>query len=195
MAEARRVLESRTDPDAVSIDVLGNHHSVERRVFVTDDMTGFYWDHLRTVVRVETRSTKHGVVTTDNRYYVCSLASTALSAQQWLLLVRRRWAVENEAHHTLDVAFREDDRPWIVADPVGALNVLILRRIALSVLTLFRSRHLRSDESRAMAWRHLMNTVRLVLLQLTEAEATPTRRRSRSPPNPLADPLHAAHAL
>ena len=70
-------------------------------------------------------------------------------------MVRYHWAVET-THQILDVAFEEDDRPWIRNDPNGALAVLILRRVAYTLLTLYRSVSLRSDDNRAMPWKRLM---------------------------------------
>jgi hypothetical protein len=77
-----------------------------------------------------------------------------------LNVVRSHWGVENQNHHTLDTAFAEDDRPWIEADEDGLLAVLILRRIAYTMLALFRSVTLRSEESHAMRWKALLARVR-----------------------------------
>ena len=67
-------------------------------------------------------------------------------------------------HHTLDTAFAEDDRPWIEADANGMLAVLLLRRIAYTMLALFRSVSLRSDENRAIRWKLLLAWVRDALV-------------------------------
>ena len=87
-----------------------------------------------------------------------------LTTAQWLLLVRSHWGVENQNHHTLDTAFAEDKRPWIEADGNGMLAVLLLRRIAYTLLALFRSVTLRSDESRATRWKDLLAWVRDALI-------------------------------
>ena len=60
------------------------------------------------------------------------------------------------SHQILDGAFAEDDHPWITSNPRGALVVVMLRRIAYTVLTLFRSVTQRSDERRHMPWKGLM---------------------------------------
>jgi hypothetical protein len=70
-------------------------------------------------------------------------------------------------HHTLDTAFAEDDRPWIEADPHGMLAVLLLRRIAYTLLALFRAAS-RIDDGRAIRWRVLLTWVRDVLVAATE---------------------------
>lgn len=179
MTEAERILTPRDTPDAMSIDTLANNHTVTRCLYITSEMSGFFWSHLKTVIRIESRIEQNGTLSTESRYFVSSLPLEALSPKQWLLVIRNRWAVENQAHHTLDAVFREDEHPIIEQHPVGALNVLLLRRITLSVLTLFRSMHLRSEESRSTPWRTLLRWVELTLLQLTSAEAALPRRRSR----------------
>jgi hypothetical protein len=112
---------------------------------------------------------QHGaVVERDDRMYVSSLDPQRLTTAQWLLLVRCHWGVENQNHHTLDTAFAEDDRPWIEADPQGILAVLLLRRVAYTLLALYRAVTLRSDEHRATPWKALLQSVRDVLVAAAE---------------------------
>jgi hypothetical protein len=81
-------------------------------------MSGFEgWSHLRTVLLVESetfdaagRRTAH-----EHRYYLSSLPLGAPFAAA-LALVRLHWGVET-AHQILDVAFAEDDHPWIESVP------------------------------------------------------------------------------
>ncbi len=111
------------------------------------------------------------------RLYVTSILEKKLTPQQWLKLVRSHWGVET-THQVLDTAFSEDDRPWIVASGQGLFNVLVLRRIAYTLLTLFRSVTQRSDEKRTMRWSHLLSWVRATLLAATEATLEALRDRS-----------------
>lgn len=71
----------------------------------------------------------------DERMFVSSYDPRRLSPAQWLLFVGSHWGAESN-HHTLDTAFAEDDRCWIEADPHGMLAVLLLRRIAYTLLAL-----------------------------------------------------------
>jgi hypothetical protein len=99
---------------------------------------------------VETEIVKHGkLVSRDDRYLVSSLPDCRLSQEHWLSVVRRRWGVET-AHQSLHTAFAEDDHPWIEAHPRGALVVAMLRRIAYTLLFLFRSVTQRSDQRRSV---------------------------------------------
>ncbi|HSM91711.1 MAG TPA: ISAs1 family transposase, partial [Anaeromyxobacteraceae bacterium] len=86
------------------------------------------------------------------------------------------WGVESN-HHTLDTAFDEDDRPWIEADANGMLAVLLLRRIAYTLLALYRAVTLRSDGHRAMRWKTLLQKVRDVLIAATEDQLAGLRLR------------------
>jgi len=123
------------------------------------------WPHAKSFLSVEYVKVKQGIVVErDDRMYVSSLDPKRLTTAQWLLLVRSHWGVENQNHHTLDTAFAEDDRPWIKADANGMLAVLLLRRIAYTMLALFRSVTLRSDASRAMRWKALLAWVRDALV-------------------------------
>lgn len=123
------------------------------------------WLHAKAFLSVEYVKVKHGVVVEqDERMYVTSLDPKRLSPAEWLRLVRCHWGVENNNHHTLDTAFAEDDRPWIEADANGMLAVLVLRRIAYTILALFRSVTLRSEDARATRWRALLAWVQDTLV-------------------------------
>jgi hypothetical protein len=123
------------------------------------------WPHAKAFLLVEYLKVQYGtVVERYDRMYVSSLDPKRLTTPEWMLLVRCHWGVENQNHHTLDTAFAEDDRPWIEADANGMLAVLLLRRIAYTLLALFRSTTLRSSESRAIRWKALLAWVRDALV-------------------------------
>jgi hypothetical protein len=136
------------------------------------------WQHAKAFLSVEYVKVQRGVVIErDERMFVASLDPSRLTSAQWLLLVRSHWGVENNNHHTLDTAFAEDDRPWIEADPHGMLAVLLLRRIAYTVLALYRAVTLRSDEGRATRWKALLQSVRDVLIAATDDQLAGLRLR------------------
>ena len=122
------------------------------------------WTHAKAFLSVESVTLHEGVVVeNETRLFVSSCAPERLTPKQWLKTVRAHWGVENQNHHTLDTAFAEDDRPWIEADEHGMLAVLILRRIAYTLLALFRET-MRSDEDRGMRWKALLARVRDALV-------------------------------
>lgn len=133
------------------------------------------WRHARTILRIESVKRRAGVVAeSDARFFVSSRAPDLLTPEQWLYLVRAHWGVENNNHHTLDTAFAEDDRPWIEADPHGMIAVLLLRRIAYTLLALFRAAS-RTDERRAIRWRALLVWVRDALVAAMKDQLTGLR--------------------
>jgi hypothetical protein len=182
--EARRWLGSRSAEIADAITQDHDHgNTVIRRIYIgpaTAAPEG--WDHLRSVLRIETETldASGNQVRIENRYVISSLAADRLTPKQWMLLVRRHWGVET-THQALDVAFQEDDHPWIEQNPRGMLVVAILRRIAYTLLALFRGVTQRSDERRATPWKHLLRAIHMALLLTTDGQLAGLRLRASSP--------------
>jgi len=186
MGEALRVLgdERLGKPMAEAVDVV-NGKVLTRKLWLTGRLEGMHeWDHLRTVIRVDvdlldktTGEIKHGT-----HWYVSSLAPERMTAAQWMDLLRRRWGVEDSCHWTFDVAFKEDDHPWIT-EPVGMLVVMMLRRIAYNLLAFYRNHTLRAEGKRAMPWRVLMESLEHAVHKVTRAliENLRPRRPLREP--------------
>ena len=161
---------------AQTVDVLDNQTTVTRTLkLITVDPSWSYdqskgpeesvWRHAKTFLAVESVTRRSGIVTeNETRFFVSSRASDRLSTKQWLKIVRAHWAVENQNHNVLDTAFAEDNRPWIEADEYGMLAVLLLRRIARTLLALFRERTLRTDDHRSLRWKSLLTWVRDALV-------------------------------
>jgi len=92
------------------------------------------WAGLRSVALVQAERTMGAVKTTEQRYYLSSLAADAARLNR---IVRTHWQIENQLHWVLDTAFGEDQ--CRVRMGVGAQNLALLRRIALSLLKQDRS--------------------------------------------------------
>ena len=186
LREAERLLGAlpATAMVASTEDIVGGN-IVTRRAFLTGEMAGFDgWTHLDTVIRIEseTRTRKGERLTYENRYYLASLKRARLSDAQWLRLIRLHWGVENTCHHTLDTAFAEDDHPWIESNPQGALATMLLRRVALTLLSLFRSVTQRSDERRGTPWADLMRGLYNALIGATAEQLRNLRARTTAVP-------------
>ena len=80
-----------------------------------------------------TRNTivKNGVVTTDTRFFISSLP---LDVNKIARAIRGHWMVESHHWH-LDVTFKEDAN--YTAEKQAAVNLNILKKLALSVLKLY----------------------------------------------------------
>jgi len=185
---AEQLLDS-TEVAAQTVDVLDSHVAVTRRLtMLTVHQNWAYgggkssaesvWQHARTFLRVESVLTRDGVnQRREARLFVSSLEEKALTPAQWLKVVRSHWGVEIN-HHTLDTAFAEDDRPWIIADGNGMLVTLLLRRIAYTLLALFRNVSLRGERKGEIRWGDLMRWVFSTLVAATDGHLLAIRPRA-----------------
>ena len=184
-AEAVRWLGAREAQEAVATsEDLDHGKLVVRRLYVGGAVAAPEgWEHLRAVIRVEVETLDESCarLTCENRYFVSSLPRSRLTDEQWLLLVRRHWGVET-AHQILDTAFAEDDHPWIEQNPRATVVVMVLRRIAYTLLTLWRSVTLRSDENRTRPWRNIMRDILLCLVTTTTEQLRSQHRMLPPPP-------------
>jgi len=188
--EARRLLHQLPVSAAVHFteDVTGT--GTERRyLFVTEELAGYYgWDHLQTVVRVHSvKRDRAGKLIPQkahqqDRYYLCSLLRGRLNAEQWLYLVRQHWGVENGTHNLLDKFLEEDQHPFIESDPKGMLNVMLLRRMALNALALFRGVTQRDEVKRLTPWRDVIRWVYNTLIAATDRHLEGLRSREALTP-------------
>jgi predicted transposase YbfD/YdcC len=85
---------------------------------------------------VERERTVDGHTSRETRYYLSSLAG---DVGAFATVVRGHWGIENTQHWVLDMAFREDESRVRVGH--AAENLAILRRIALNLIRLDRSRN------------------------------------------------------
>jgi predicted transposase YbfD/YdcC len=105
------------------------------------------WKDLTTVVQYRTFRKQKGkeMVQTD-RYYI---SIGGFSADEFLKYIRRDWSIENQLHWMLDIVFREDE--CRVRTGNGALNLNILRKMALH-----RLKKMRVEKKRVSAKRRMM---------------------------------------
>lgn len=167
-------------------ETLSNTTTFIRSLYVATAPKGYKgWEHIRSIFRVHSQAVENGVVISEeNRYLVSSKEPQSATPLQWLNLIRARWGVENNLHWTLDAIFKEDDRPWILASPRGALTIAILRRAAYSLLALFRSVTLRSDEARSIPWRELLTWVYDTLIAAADDILEGLRHHEPHKPSP-----------
>jgi hypothetical protein len=153
--------------DAVNVEGTGRAQ-VTRRIFLAAcPATADGWEHLRTLIRIDTDTfDRLGHPNTETFYYISSLAIDRMTPEQWLTVIRRHWAVET-VHQILDGAFAEDDRPWVLENPRLTVVVMILRRIGYTLLTIFRSITQRSDDRREQPWHCLLQNIRDAVMLAT----------------------------
>jgi hypothetical protein len=169
-------------PDACTVDGKGRAQVTRSICLLPCPVGTDEWSHLRTVIRVDSSGFDQLLrPTNETRYFLSSLPADRLSAQQWLTVIRRHWAVET-THQVLDVTFKEDDHPWVLHNPRLTATIMVLRRIGYSLLTIFRSVTQRSDHRRHEPWHVLLTRIRDALLLATATALVGVRRRTSARP-------------
>ena len=91
------------------------------------------------------------------------------------------------AHQILDCAFEEDKHPWITKDANGALVIMLMRRLVYTMMTLYKSVTIRSEEAReTMTWRELMKQIRDTVEWARQSVFEGLRQRAFAIPPALA---------
>ncbi len=184
--EAKRLLGRLGQDQALAqtVDVVGSTTET-RWLYLTEELAGFLdWEHLGTVLRIhkEKRDIATGeLIWQEEHYALSSLPMDELSPQQWLYAFRAHWGVENPCHNTWDTAFKEDDKPWVEADPKGMVAVLLLRRMAYNLLALYRAVTQRSDERRQTPWKTVLRWVYNTLIKAQADDIVDLRTRKDAP--------------
>lgn len=130
------------------------HGRVETRCcWVINDLSGLEtaadWPGLKQVAVVQNDRQINGKVTTALRFYIMS---RAMSAEDMLEISRNHWAVENNLHWVLDVAFSED--ACQIKTGNGAENFSILRRIALNAIKANKGKRSIKSHRKLAGWNH-----------------------------------------
>lgn len=115
-------------------DIDAGHGRIEtRKIKATQNIDWLQkrhqWPHLASILAVTATREIGSKSTTETRYFISSLKTE--DTKKLGHAVRAHWAIENELHWTLDVAFDEDQSRARVGN--SAANMAILRHIALNL--------------------------------------------------------------
>lgn len=105
------------------------------------------WRNLRSIAMVESVREIQGVVTTERRFFLCSIEA---NAKELARAVRGHWTIENTLHWCLDVTFREDQ--CRVRTDFSAQNLALLRHMTINILkaeTTARNRSIKGKQKNA----------------------------------------------
>lgn len=111
----------------------GHGRQETRRYWMTDEIDWLtqraQWDQLHSLGMVESVRDLQGVITTERRFFLCSIGA---KASELARAVRGHWAIENTLHWCLDVTFREDQ--CRVRTEFAAQNLALLRHMTINIL-------------------------------------------------------------
>lgn len=111
----------------------GHGRTETRRYRTLGDLSGVprsaLWKGMNMIGMVESRREIAGKISAEVRYFIGSIGT---DAQRFARAVRGHWAIENDLHWSLDVAFAEDASR--VREPNARENFAVLRHIALTRL-------------------------------------------------------------
>lgn len=177
-------------PDYIDEEVVSDKKRVIRKVTMRQvkptKKNLLLWEHTRTIFRIENEVYEKGeLVSTETRFSVTSLEAQELDPAQWLRLHVLRWGAET-AHSILDTAFEEDDRPWIRKNAQGNLAVQLLRRVAYTLMALYKHVTIRNEDESAQPWRRHMEWVKDMLKWANPEDVANLRPRTFAVPPALA---------
>jgi predicted transposase YbfD/YdcC len=115
-------------------DIDKGHGRIEtRKCFVSSQVDWLnqkeQWVGLKTVAMIEETQEVEGKISTEQRFFICSLPPTA---KRIASAVRSHWSIENRLHWTLDVVFNED-QSRVRKDNAGE-NMALVRHITINML-------------------------------------------------------------
>ncbi len=118
-------------PEAAIVTVDGGHGRIETRaVRVTDEIAWLKerhsWAGLQSIIAVTATRESENKVTEETRYFISSLGTNNPAKLEHA--VRAHWAIENNLHWVLDIAFDEDviEHAKAIAQPILPLSDILL---------------------------------------------------------------------
>ena len=126
---------SALSPEVAVVTIDGDHGRIETRtVRVTDEIDWLKqhhtWTGLRSILAVTATRESDTKVSAETRYFISSLpANDPVRLER---AVRAHWAIENNLHWVLDIAFDEDSNRTRRGH--SAANLAVIRHIALNLI-------------------------------------------------------------
>ncbi len=126
---------SSLSPEVAVQTVDGGHGRIETRsVRVTDEIEWLKrehsWEGLKSIVAVTAKRELGKKTTEETRYFISSLSAS--NPEKLEYAVRAHWAIENNLHWVLDLAFDEDSNRTRIG--YSAANLAVIRHIALNLI-------------------------------------------------------------
>lgn len=125
------------------------------------------WEHLQEFWKIETHVVDPltDKVTSEIRYFACSLASNTLTNSHVLKAIRSHWGIENNGNWCFDVHWREDTAPWTSR---AMILVSYLRMLAYNIIERLKTRRVKARHNRALGWKDLFRFFEHALCRLRQ---------------------------
>lgn len=133
--DVKRFFTSSLSPAVAAVSYEGDHGRIETRTLrATADIAWLQerhdWNSLRSIIAVTAKREIGDKMTEETRYFISSL--DADDPQRLERAVRAHWAIENNLHWVLDIAFDEDSNRTRKGH--SAANLAVIRHIALNLI-------------------------------------------------------------
>jgi len=170
LANARKLLSDRSEPDSQTIDT-ANGKTVTRKLYRTlvpkEDNHG--WTHLEEFWLTDqcTVDNKTGSEETEKRYFLSSIAADKLTASEVQQAIRMHWGIENDGNWIFDVVLGEDDYPF--ANRAIKL-ISLIRLYAYNIISRLINRRLRKARARKLSWGNIIHLIQIILHELRQCK-------------------------
>ncbi len=133
--DVKTFFTSSLSPAVTSVSYEGEHGRIETRsIRATADIAWLQerhdWKSLRSIIAITATRETDNKVTEEIRYFISSL--DANDPERLERVVRAHWAIENNLHWVLDIAFDKDSNRTRKGH--SAANLAVIRHIALNLI-------------------------------------------------------------
>jgi predicted transposase YbfD/YdcC len=133
--DVKTFFTSSLSPSVASVSYEGGHGRIETRsIRATADIAWLQerhdWKGLQSIIAVTSKREIGDKVTEETRYFISSLDTS--DPKRLERVVRAHWAIENNLHWVLDIAFDEDSNRTRKGH--SAANLAVIRHIALNLI-------------------------------------------------------------
>ncbi len=133
--DVKAYFTSALSPEIATKTVNGEHGRIETRsVRVTDEIEWLKkehsWSGLKSIIAVTATREVDEKITEETRYFISSLSANDPNKLEHA--VRAHWAIENNLHWVLDLAFDEDSNR--TRKGYSASNLAVIRHMALNLI-------------------------------------------------------------
>lgn len=133
--DVKTFFTSSLSPAVAAVSYDGDHGRIETRTIrATDDIAWLQkrhdWKSLQSIIAITAKREIDNKITEETRYFISSL--DANDPKRLERVVRAHWAIENNLHWVLDIAFDEDSNRTRKGH--SAANLAIIRHVALNLI-------------------------------------------------------------